>query len=199
MEKIHTSQKVPIGIFFSFSRLRYCLFGSFGIFIFTVVGKSNMTILFLVVIAVLGIFLVVWLILSFSSWFIQKLSASTYRPLDPYRKIPSPFSLLILHYIFYPFKCCVRAILCSKFVKSRMASILLVCILIVAFCISSFVFSIAIPLEMYDFLQTAQGKLLQYVPEIDNEVLSKPILSSAPNDSLLLPGSDHFQNFRKNS
>ena len=42
--------------FFSFSRLRYCLFGSFGIFVFTVVGKSNMTILFLVVIAVLGIF-----------------------------------------------------------------------------------------------------------------------------------------------
>ena len=79
-----------------------------------------------------------------------------------------------------------------------MASILLVCILIVAFCISSFVFSIAVPLEMYDLVQNVQGKLLQYVPEIDNEVLSKPILSSGPNDSLLkLPANDQFQNFRK--
>ena len=50
--------------FFSFSRLRYCLFGSFGI-LFSQLLVNHMTILFLVVIAVLGIFLVVWLILSF--------------------------------------------------------------------------------------------------------------------------------------
>ena len=50
---------------------------------------------------------------------------------------------------------------------------------------------------MYDLVQNVQGKL-QYVPEIDNEVLSKPILSSGPNDSLLkLPANDQFQNFRK--
>ena len=164
----------PTRKFFSFSRLRYCLFGSFGIFVFTVVGKSNMTILFLVVIAVLGIFLVVWLILSFSSWCIQKLSASTYRPLGALPKDPVAFSLLILHYIFYPFKCCLRAIFCSKFVKTRMASILLVCILIVAFCISSFVFSIAVPLEMYDLVQNVQGKLLQYVLKLTTRCFQDP-------------------------
>ena len=77
-----------------------------------------------------------------------------------------------------------------------MASILLVCILIVAFCISSFVFSIAVPLEMYDLVQMPKENFCS--TSLKLIMMPKPILSSGPNDSLLkLPANDQFQNFRK--
>ena len=58
----------------------------------------------------------------------------------------------------------------------------------------------AIPLEMYGLLQNVQGKLVQYVPEINNEVLAQPVLSFGYLNSKTVvhsDDSDQLINLRK--
>ena len=186
---------------FKFSRLRYCLLATFGIFIYTIVGKQNMIIVSFIFVAIIGIFFVIWTILSITSLFLRKLSPSTRTFLEYLPSDPIIFSLIIFSSLFYPFKCCFRTILYSKFIKSRMASILLICILMITFCIGAFVCVFAIPLEMYGLLQNVQRKLIQYVPEIDSEVLAHPILLSSGgiHGNMMVYPEDNYQlvNFRK--
>jgi hypothetical protein len=162
--------------FLRFSRLRYCLFATVGIFMFSMIGKHNLMIFLFIFIAILGIFLLLWIILYLTSWIIQKLSPSNHI-LAQLPSDPIVFSLNIFSYVFYPLKCCFRTVLSSNYIKSRMASLLLFCILMITFCIGAFVCVFAIPLEMYGLLQNVQGKLVQYVPEINSEVLAQPVLS----------------------